>query len=75
MPRPSFKGWSRLPATPGFRGGAGRIEQGVAYDAWNRMVAIKVGSTVKIAYEYDGLFRRVQETVGTTVHSQYYSAS
>jgi RHS repeat-associated protein len=49
--------------------------QTLVYDAWNRMTAIKDGPTVKIAYEYDGLFRRVQETVGTTVHSQYYSAS
>jgi RHS repeat-associated protein len=49
--------------------------QTLVYDAWNRMVAIKVGSTVKIAYEYDGLFRRIQETVGSTTHSQYYSAS
>ena len=47
----------------------------LVYDAWNRMVAIKVGSTVKIAYAYDGLFRRIQETVGSTTHSQYYSAS
>jgi RHS repeat-associated protein len=49
--------------------------QTLVYDAWNRMAAIKVGETVKIAYEYDGLFRRIQEAVGETVHSQYYSAS
>lgn len=39
------------------------------------MTAIKNGGVVKLAYEYDGLFRRMQETVGTAVHSQFFSAS
>jgi YD repeat-containing protein len=42
--------------------------QTLVYDAWNRMTAIKDGSTVKIAYEYDGLFRRIRNASGRTLN-------
>ena len=44
------------------------------YDAWNRLVAVKNGSTTLAAYGYDGLGRRVTETHGSTTTDLYYSA-
>ena len=38
------------------------------YDAWNRLVEVKNGSTVLATYSYDGLNRRVTETVGGADH-------
>jgi RHS repeat-associated protein len=43
------------------------------YDAWDRLVQVKSGSTVLAAYGYDGLGRRVMETHGTTTTDLYYS--
>ncbi len=42
-------------------------EQGrtLVWDAWNRLVQVKQGSTVLISYKYDGLKRRVVEDTGT----------
>ena len=44
------------------------------YDAWNRLVAVKSGSTVLKSYGYDGLNHRVTETTSSTVRDLYYSA-
>jgi len=43
------------------------------YDAWNRLVAVKSGSTVLKTYGYDGLSRRVTETTSSTVRDLYHS--
>ncbi len=45
------------------------------YDAWNRLVAVKSGSTTLAAYGYDGLNRRITETHGSTSTDLYYSAN
>ncbi len=44
------------------------------YDAWNRLVELKDGSTVKQANEYDGLNRRIirDETGGSGVLTHFY---
>src|SRR5262249_26267954 len=36
----------------------------LVYDAWNRLVAVKNGSTTLASYQYDGLGRRVVENPG-----------
>lgn len=48
----------------------------LVYDAWNRLVEAKNGSTSLIRYEYDGLTRRIEEDAATepAVH-QYFSAA
>lgn len=43
----------------------------LVYDAWNRLVEAKNGSTSLIRYEYDGLTRRIEE--GTV--DQFFSAA
>jgi RHS repeat-associated protein len=45
------------------------------YDAWNRLVIVKDGSTIIAGYSYDGLNRRMTETVGGTTTSYYFSAA
>src|SRR5579884_1588715 len=45
------------------------------YDAWNRLVAVKNGSTTLASYGYDGLNRRITETHGSTTTDLYYSAN
>jgi RHS repeat-associated protein len=45
------------------------------YDAWNRLVAVKIGGTTLAAYGYNGLGERVTETHGTTTTDLYYSAA
>ena len=44
------------------------------YDAWNRLVEVKDGSTVVASYEYDGLHRRIVSTIGADDFHYYYSA-
>jgi RHS repeat-associated protein len=44
------------------------------YDAWNRLVAVKQGSTTLAAYSLDGLNRRITETHSSTTRDLYYSA-
>jgi RHS repeat-associated protein len=44
----------------------------LVYDAWNRLVAYKSGSTVLETLSYDGLGRRVVENAGTA-RDLYYS--
>jgi RHS repeat-associated protein len=46
------------------------------YDAWNRLVEVKSGSTVLEQYSYDSLGRRITETPsGSPTKSLYYSSS
>jgi RHS repeat-associated protein len=44
------------------------------FDAWNRLVQVKNGSTVLETYSYDGLNRRVSENPGT-LRDIYFSSS
>lgn len=44
------------------------------FDAWNRLVKVKSGSTVLTSYQYDGINRRVSENPGTA-RDLYYSAA
>jgi YD repeat-containing protein len=46
----------------------------LVYDAWNRLVTVKSGSTTLTSYQYDALGRRIVENPGT-VHDLYYSAA
>jgi RHS repeat-associated protein len=46
----------------------------LVYDAWNRLVAVKNGSTTLVSYKYDGLGRRIVENPGTA-RDLYYSAN
>jgi RHS repeat-associated protein len=45
----------------------------LVYDAWNRMVAYKNGSTTLIAYSFDALGRRITDNSGT-LRVLYYSS-
>jgi RHS repeat-associated protein len=45
----------------------------LVYDAWNRLVDVKSGTTILVAYTFDALSRRVTENPGT-LRSLYYSA-
>ncbi len=45
------------------------------YDAWNRLVAVKNGSTTLASYGYNGLGQRITETHGSTTTDLYYSAA
>jgi RHS repeat-associated protein len=44
------------------------------YDAWDRLVQVKSGSTVLASYGYNGLGERVTEAHGSTTTDLYYSA-
>ena len=46
----------------------------LVYDAWNRLVAYKSGSTTLESYQYDGLGRMIVQNAGTAV-DLYYSAA
>jgi RHS repeat-associated protein len=46
----------------------------LVYDAWNRLVAVKSGSTTLETFAYDGLNQRVRNTVGSTTTDLYYSS-
>jgi RHS repeat-associated protein len=44
------------------------------YDAWNRLIEVKLtGSSVVATYRYDGANRRVSQDDGTNVRHHYYS--
>jgi RHS repeat-associated protein len=45
------------------------------YDAWNRLMAVKNGSTTLASYSYDGLGRRIAESHGSTTTDLYLSAA
>jgi RHS repeat-associated protein len=44
------------------------------YDAWNRLVAVKNGGNTLTAYTYDGLNRRLTESVSGAQRDLYYNA-
>jgi RHS repeat-associated protein len=50
-------------------------EQGrtLVYDAWNRLVAVKNGSTTLASYKFDGLGRRIVETAGTNTRDLFFN--
>jgi RHS repeat-associated protein len=45
------------------------------YDAWNRLVEVKDGSTTITANKYDGLGKRIQRVVGSDTYDYYYNES
>jgi RHS repeat-associated protein len=47
----------------------------LVYDAWNRLVQVKSGSTVIAGYAYDAMSRRVSETHSGTTTDLYLSAA
>ncbi|NBT26846.1 MAG: hypothetical protein EBT09_09900, partial [Actinobacteria bacterium] len=48
----------------------------LAYDAWNRLVAVNDASAMQVArYEYDGMNRRIVEQVGTSASPAATSAA
>ena len=55
-----------LPQTPG----TSTDEYDLTWDAWNRLIAVKDGSTVVASYHYDGLTRRLTKT--TAVETRHY---
>jgi len=46
----------------------------MTYDAWQRLVKVKSGSTILAVYAYDGQNRRTTKTIGTTTRHYYYSS-
>ena len=46
----------------------------MTYDAWQRLVKVKSGSSNVAVYAYDGQNRRVTKTTGTTLRHYYYSS-
>jgi YD repeat-containing protein len=44
----------------------------LVYDAWNRLVTVKSGSTVVATYQYNGLNWRVKKTVGSETRLFYF---
>jgi len=49
-------------------------EQGrtLVYDGWNRLVAVKNGSTTLASYKFDGTGRRIVETAGTNTRDLFF---
>jgi YD repeat-containing protein len=45
----------------------------LVYDAWNRLVTVKSGSTVVASYAYDALNRRVRKVVGSETRLFYFN--
>ncbi len=45
------------------------------YDAWNRLVAVKNGSTTVASYVYDGLNLRIQTSESNSLTDSYYASS
>jgi RHS repeat-associated protein len=64
--------------TPGYDANGNMITdqtgKTLVFDAWNRLVQVKSGSTVLEPYTYDGLGRRVTVNPGTAT-SLYYSSA
>ena len=46
----------------------------MTYDAWQRLVKVKSGSTTVAAYAYDGQNRRTTKVTGSTTRHYYYSS-
>ena len=47
----------------------------LTYDAWNRLVKVKSGTTTVATYAYDGLNRRTAKTTSSTSTRHYYFSS
>ncbi|MFL5241992.1 MAG: RHS repeat domain-containing protein [Gemmataceae bacterium] len=49
-------------------------EQGrtLVFDAWNRLVAVKSGSSTLAGYKFDAIGRRIVETAGTDTRDLYF---
>ena len=47
----------------------------MVYDAWNRLVTVKNGSTTLASYQYDALSRRVVEVDGSTTRDVYFDGN
>jgi RHS repeat-associated protein len=45
----------------------------LTWDAWNRLMTVKAGSTMVATYAYDGATRRVSKNDGTNTRNYYYS--
>jgi RHS repeat-associated protein len=45
----------------------------LTWDAWNRLMTVKAGSTTVATYAYDGATRRVSKNDGTNTRNYYYS--
>ncbi|MDR1383551.1 MAG: RHS repeat-associated core domain-containing protein, partial [Planctomycetaceae bacterium] len=45
----------------------------LVYDAWNRLITVKSGSTVIASYAYDALNRRVKKVVGSETRLFYFN--
>ncbi len=45
----------------------------LTYDAWNRLVEVKDGSTTVAEYGYDGINRRVTKKIGSDTRHFYYT--
>jgi RHS repeat-associated protein len=45
----------------------------LVYDAWNRLITVKSGSTTVATYFYDGTNRRVKKVVGSETKLFYYN--
>jgi RHS repeat-associated protein len=48
--------------------------QTFVYDAWNRLVAVKSGSSTVASYLYDGQGWRIRETYGSSTNDLYYDS-
>jgi RHS repeat-associated protein len=57
-----------LPKAPG----VSTDQYTLKWDAWNRLVEVKDGSTVVASYTYDGLNRRLTKTAGSETRHYYY---
>lgn len=58
-----------LPKNPGISTGQYMLK----WDAWNRLVEVKEGSTLVASYTYDGLTRRLTKTIATETRRYYYN--
>ncbi|MBX2851669.1 MAG: RHS repeat-associated core domain-containing protein, partial [Phycisphaeraceae bacterium] len=47
----------------------------ITYDAWNRVVKIEDSTGTIATYEYDGLGRRIEKTVGADTYDYYHNES
>ena len=57
-----------LPQAPG----TSTAQYDLKWDAWNRLVEVKDGSTVVASYTYDGLTRRLTKTNATETRHYFY---
>jgi YD repeat-containing protein len=58
-----------LPINPGLS----TSQYTLTWDAWNRLISVKNGSTTLASYAYDGLSRRITKTTATETRQYYYN--